>query len=266
MPVTWEAPNAPIFESVSTDDPLWTSKASLGQIRSLLIDPQRWIQEVSAARTSGDAITLLPNFAVRLNLSATRAPSGARGVPFVVQGIAGTNILTIRACEGAANIANSDWEIYWNDWETVADFDVTISVDSNVGYSHMELTSTADTPFIRADKIAAFLTWAADPTKVDANGSLYINRLLRRTPSHLTRIINGVASAVTPTGPKFIEITPASAISGVAFTLVGNVADFASSDDPTPPTPPPACENMAGVLDANEMVHLDDVIVKNYAI
>lgn len=264
MPIIWETPTAPVFESVSTDDPLWTSLATLGQVRSLLIDPQRWIDEVSTARTSGDPITLLPNFAMRLNLSATRAPSGSRSVPFVVQGIAGTNILTIRACEGAANLANDDWETYWNDWETVADFDVTLSVDSNVGYSHMELTSAADTPFIRADKIAAFLTWAADPTKLDGNGSLYINRLLRRTPSHLTRIENGVASPVTPTGPKFIEVTPPAAISGVAFTLVGNVADFASSeDDPTPA--PPACENMAGVLDEDEMVHLDDVIVKNYA-
>lgn len=264
MPINWETPNAPIFESVSTDDPLWTSKATLGQIRSLLIDPQRWIQEVSAARTSGDEITLLPNFALRLNLCATRAPSGSRGVPFVVQGIAGTNILTIRACEGAANIANADWEIYWNDWETVADFDVTISVDSNVGYSHMELTASADTPFIRADKIAAFLTWAADPTKLDGNGSLYINRILRRTPTHLTRIENGTASAVTPTGAKFNEITPASNIKNVAFTLVGNVLDFASSET-NPPPAPPACENMAGVLDEDEIVTLDDVIVKNYA-
>lgn len=281
----WVGPDqAPVFESASTDDKLWIVPASLDQVRSFIQDPRKWIAELNAKLPSGskDKVVVTDDFALRLKIRPSMGTLAAEGKECLIQGIAHTNVVTIRPRLAIVQQAPASWDDYWKAWSTDGDngtaLNVTISKDSNQGYGHIELTSEDDAADVRADKIAAFLMWGADPKKTyqvspGSPAIPFLNKVLLKIPASITVIDNQTVTHPNPTQRAFQQVAEAD-FDRITFTLVSRQSDFPileplaldpggdeDEDDPVPPAL--ACDNMNGAM-VEQYVLVDDVLVKNY--
>ncbi len=258
----WTPPTPPLFAAASEDDKMWFSPATVEQVASMLLAPQRWISELNGMRESGQPdITIHPTFLLSLRLAPKNPPQGAMlGKPLVVQGISGTNFLCIRPAEALHPfIDEEDWEAYWAYWQDHEPLLVMVNLDTNTGCGHLELTKSTDSREVRADKIAAFLTWGASPAKTyrpSPSSPLipYINKIVLKVPSMFTLVEEGSDPVpVTPTTAVFEEVS-AGDLSGIDFDLTGVFDDSTSAT---------ACENMIGQW-GGARITLQDVVVKAY--
>jgi hypothetical protein len=263
----WNPPSAPpVFERPSGDDLLWQVPVTLDELTSLIMDPQKWIKALNTKSPDDEFITLRKDFALRLQPWNGNSFNSPDNKPCLVQGICGTNVITVRRKVPLSPQTGSKWDEYWEQWENDGILQVTYNKDFGQGYAHLQLTSKLDTAATRADKIAAFLMLAADATKT-RNGDLYINALLKKKPNFVAKVEGGVATSETPANQYFVPLT-VEGLMKVNFTLVSNLDDLAGFADTTPvdeddPPTLPACDNMAGTL-VEQLILVDDIVIKNY--
>jgi hypothetical protein len=267
---TWNGPTRPpIFEATtSMDDLLWLNPVSLDQLTSFIEDPARWISELNNLVSNDPIITLRKDFTLRLQIRSRLPVAPADGMDCLIEGIVGTNVITVRPRAALAAQVPANWDAYWKEWRDHGVLRVTYHTDFNQGYGHLELTSDGDTAEVRADKIAAFLMLAADPEQTFA-GEFYINMILDKVPAFVTQVQQGVSTPVQPSRAYFAHIPPdqPERLLNINFTLATNTDELQSLPTAiahTNATVAVACDNMAGTWNGTQIV-LDDVVVKDYA-
>lgn len=249
----WASPPAPKRAGVSNDDPLWFVSCNLAMVRSLIEDPTRWMAELSAAATAKEGtpvtLTLAQHFAMKIRL-LPGAGQIAKPDLYMVQGIDKTGIVTIRP--GIHSIAPlvDPWNDYWKEWADSGTV-MTAGIDNGVGYAHLEITKAGDKPDVRADKIAAFLIRSATGAR-DGNGDIYLNKILRKK-AVLPPLASGVLKAPAQADGSCAELPDPDAVAGINFSYAGEQGATT-----------PACDNMAGNVNAGGQIVVDDVTVKLY--
>lgn len=276
---------------LADDDPLWLLACSHEDIIELIRHPFQWVSEVNEELKAPVPIKLSNEFLIQMSLQETpKVPESAQvedllaekalfddtGKEFIVQGISGTGVLLIRRMNPRLRSAKNDerdqrWTSYWDEWSGEASgLSVAKAHHFGVGFGHMELSNDKTLAYDRADRIAAFLTWSADPERTfeiqRGRHVPYINRILRSTPAVLHDIHGSDTqgrnvNVIQKPEPQFRELT-ASDVEKINFSFVGREEDFhapATDNDPVET----ACDDMHGTLQLT-YINVNGMMVKAY--
>jgi hypothetical protein len=262
---TWNEPTLkPIFEGASTDDLLWLNPVSVDQLTSFIRDPNRFIGDLNKLSLEADEerkITMRPDFALRMQLRNRPQRMDPDRQPYLIQGIVGTNLITVRPRVGLEPQVSQDWDDYWKEWHEKAELLITVDTDFNQGYAHMELTHPDDPSELRADKIAAFIIRGTDPRVPFDTFGTPLNAIMNKKPKFFTLVGSEGTKKMLATGPMLGDVT-SRMLPNINFTLLANANDLTSTPGVVG-NREPACDNKAGRWNG-ERILVDDITVKNY--
>ena len=256
MPNDLPAPIQVLFAGdIADDDRLWVVRCSLAELRLLFLNPVVWVTALGSLpdwRPLGGgtlpAPVLTPDFAVVAQRTDAVDPDGA----VLVQGIAGTNALTVvadrqvailaasvtGAVADAANPFGPFWAAVASDPRNLPSgkkrFPLVVLEDRGRWYGHFEIRDAASTPDALANRVAGFLLASLyDPT-----GYATMLSGLDQTAVHLR------GNAPVPGGPIAIAGPATPPTTSLYANVVGGSTQPRPSDDPSPD--PFICANLSG--------------------
>lgn len=287
---TWSVPEIhPIQSWIAGDDYLWMAPCSHDNLVSLVQDPYQWIDTYNAQQ--GSDIELAEYFVMQVGLVDRVAKAGAArkleasvaefAIPwvdqadYIVHGISGTPVITIRPNLAVQPLSES-WDSYWREWGDYTQTQLDVGIAGRQGFGHLQIANSTVSASEKADRIAAFLLIAGDPSYLYNGTTYYINMILALQASNVkTLLADGtLRDTPLPAGgylPRQFRDLTADQIRQVNFMYTGRQEDMPDDEEDAEDaeraeaaTGIAACDDMSGAIGNDNLILLDTVVVKSY--